>query len=188
MLRRHLLAVLALAACLSACGSSSSWPTTVGSQVHLSTSQLELVFECTEPFAETYMVFGGLSMDRSDAVSKITIVGLSMADAQPIFSRYPDFHKCASPGAASAQSKIRQMDIVPANAGVLAMLQETLERHEASIGGDRVCVKLHGSMVTIASATAEGTDVTSQLPPQLMHEYFFVQGAEIVDARNALVL
>ena len=47
-------------------------------------------------------------------------------------------------------------------------------------------MKLHGSLLTIASATAQGTDITSELPHQVMHEYYLVQGAEIIDAQRAL--
>ncbi len=156
----------------------------------MTTSQMEVVFQRKEAIEETYMVFGGLSMDRPDALSKITFVGLSMADAQPIYSRYPDFNECKSPGAAAAQSLTRQMDIVPSNGDVLASLQEVLAQHAASLrsGGERVCVRLSGSVLTIASATAQAMDITSQLPPELKHDYYFVQRAEIVDVQRALEL
>ncbi|MCP3914767.1 MAG: hypothetical protein GY711_04305 [bacterium] len=177
--------VLALAA---GCGSSSPGPTVTASEVQVSTSKMDVTLDRKQSFDDTYMIFGGMPTNRDDMFTKITVVGLSMDDARPIYSRYPDFHTCKSAGASLAQQATKQMDIVPASDEVLEQLNETLAAHEESLrsGGDRVCVKLDGDVLQLASATAADQDITGQLPPQLMHDYFLVQSAKIVDAKSAL--
>lgn len=179
-------ALAALVLCFG-CGSVDE-PTITESDVVVSTNQMDVTFSRQGPFTDTYMVFGGLASTRADMISKVSVVGLSMEDARPIHARYPDFHECKSAGAPLAQRATRQMDIVPANAEVFEQLQETLDAHEKSLrqGGERVCVQLRGDLLELTSATVEDQDITSQLPPQMMHEYYLVQSAQLVDARSAL--
>jgi hypothetical protein len=175
---------------LVSCGSSSSAPTVTSSEVHVSTSQMDVTFERDETFTETYMVFGGMASDRDDMISKATVVGLSMTDARPIFRKYPDFHTCKSKGALMAQRATLQMDIVPASPEVLEELKRTLTNHVDSIkqGGDRVCVKLTGEVLKFVSASVQDQDITAELPPQIKKDYYLVKSAEIVETKAALTL
>ena len=183
----HLTAVLPALALLVGCGSVSE-PTISADEVVVSAGEMDVTFSRQQPFTDTYMVFGGLASTRDDMISQVSVVGLSMEDARPIHDRYPDFHECKSAGAPLAQRATRQMDIVPANAKVFAQLQKTLDAHEESLrqGGDRVCVQLRGELLELESASVEDQDITGQLPRQIVHEYYLVEAAELVDARSAL--
>jgi hypothetical protein len=136
------------------------------------------------------MVFGGLELSHGDAFSRISLSGLDINTARSIYSMYPDFHLCKSPGASMAQRAIRDFDIVPANSKVEKNLRKTLKKHQASLHGDgeRVAVKLEGEFLQLKSVIVRelGKDITNELPPQVHHEYFFVLSAEIVEAEEVL--
>jgi len=172
---------------LLGCGSSPG-ATITASEVVVSSGNMELTFTRGASFGETYMVFGGMVTDRADMITKATVVGLGMEAAIPIFNRFPDFHRCSSPGASLAQGATRQMNIVPANPQVQSKLEQTLAAHEASIqqGGDRVCVRLEGDVLEFASARIDGEDISDQLPHQLRQDCYLVVSAGIVDAQSAL--
>lgn len=126
----------------------------------------------------------------SDAFSSISLAELPIRAARSIYASYPDFHLCKSPGAPLAQSSVVDLDIVPAGSGVLKKLRKVLAQHKASIhqGGDRVCVKLEGEVLKLTSAIVRemNENIIDRLPPQVHHEYFFVESAELIDAKEAL--
>jgi hypothetical protein len=159
-------------------------------ELAVETADFDVYFELLEPFSETYMVFGGGQMRHKNSFSKITLSTISMEDARPIYANYPDFHKCASPGAALAKEAVGEMNIVPADSSVLDSLKEVLSEHEASFkeGGDRVSVKLEGKMLEMTSVIVRKVDedIIDQLPNQARYNYFLVESAEIVDTQDAL--
>ena len=89
--------------------------TVEGDQVLLATGDLDVRFAKGKTFEDTYMVFGGGELEHRNAVANVTIAGLSLRHAKPIYRRYPDFHRCASPGAGIAKDKIVQLDMIPAD-------------------------------------------------------------------------
>jgi hypothetical protein len=159
-------------------------------ELAVETADFDVYFELLESFSETYMVFGGGQMRHQNSFSKITLSTISMEDARPIYANYPDFHKCASPGAALAKDAVGQMNIIPSDSSVLDSLKEVLSEHKASFkeGGDRVCVKLEGKMLEMTSVIVRKADedILDQLPNQARDDYFLVESAEIVDAQAAL--
>lgn len=171
------------------CGKGSG-PTLTGEEVVVATQQLDVHFSRGETFMETCMVFGGLHMTQKNAISKVTLSALSMEDAIPIYAEYPDFHKCASPGAARAKRAIYQMNIVPANSDVLDVLKKVLSEHAKSIrqGDDRVCVRLEATELEMTAAIVREADkdIMDELPPQARTDYYLVESAEIIDAMTAL--
>jgi len=124
-------------------------------------------------FQKTYMIFGGGYYQNKNLINPIVLSGLGMVDAKRIYARYPDFHRCASPGAAQAQLRVKQLNLIPANQQVLDELRASLEESEDQLGndGDRVCVTLVGKTLDMRSAMAPGhtIDIKDQLPLQTFH-------------------
>ena len=170
-------------------GCQKSGATIAGKEVVVATDRMDVHFACVQAFAETYMIFGGWETNQKGAISKVGISGLSMDDARPIYAMYPDFHLCKSAGAPLAQKAIRQLDIVPANSKALRELKTTLAGYKAKQRGEQVCVKLEGKVLKLTSAIVRGAneDILDRLPPQMRHEYYLVESAEIVDTQTALV-
>ena len=111
--------ILAFMFLLVNCGGESG-PTVTDNEVIVKTGSLDVHFSRVKPFAQTYLIFGGMELKQSDAITKVSLSGLEIATARFIYSRYPDFHACKSPGAPLAQKALRQLDIVPADSRVLA--------------------------------------------------------------------
>ncbi len=124
-------------------------------------------------FQKTYMIFGGGYYQNKNLINPIVLSGLEMVDAKRIYSRYPDFQRCASPGAALAQPRVKQLNLIPANQQVLDELRASLEESEDQLGndGDRVCVSLMGKTLDMRSAMVPGhtIDIKDQLPRQTFH-------------------
>jgi hypothetical protein len=184
-----LVAILTVMAMLLNCGKEAVQIDEDG-ELALETSDFDVYFELIEPFSETYMVFGGSQMRHKNSFSSIILSTISMEDARPIYANYPDFHKCASPGAALAKEAVGEMNIIPSDSSVLDSLKEVLSEHKASFkdGGDRVCVKLEGKMLEMTSVIVRKVDedIIDQLPNQARDNYFLVESAEIVDAEASL--
>ena len=157
---------------------SQSGPTVTADEVIVKTDKMDVHFSRVEPFAKTYIIFSGIEINQSGAFSKVALSGLDIYTARSIYSRYPDFHMCKSPGAPLAQRAVRDLDIVQTNSKVLKNLRKTLDKHRASIqqDGERVCVKLEGEVLKLTSAIVRelNQDITNQLPPQVHHDYFFL--------------
>ncbi len=189
-LTKFLIATCAIMSLLVNCSQSGSDPSITADEVIVKTANMDVHFSRGKPFAQTYMIFGGIETNQSDAFSKISLSGLNIITARSIYSRYPDFHSCKSPGAPLAQKAIRQLDIVPANSEAMKNLRKTLFEHQTSIqqGGDRVCVGLEGEVLRLTSAIVReiNEDITDKLPPQVHHEYFLVESAKIVASQEAL--
>ena len=124
-------------------------------------------------FQKTYMIFGGGYYQNKNLINPIVLSGLGMVDAKRIYARYPDFHRCASPGAPQAQLRVKQLNLIPANQQVLDELRASLEESEDQLGndGDRVCVSLMGKTLDMRSAMVPGhtIDIKDQLPRQTFH-------------------
>jgi hypothetical protein len=150
----------------------------------------DVYFDLMEPISETYMVFGGQHMKHKNAIGSVTLAAISMTDAIPIYERYPDFHRCSSPGAARAKNAVNQMNLVAADSDVLDTLKTVLSEHNDSIrqGGDRVCVRLDGAVLEMTAAVVREADedIMGKLPRQARSNDFYVESAEIVDAQSAL--
>jgi hypothetical protein len=173
---------------LGGCGESG--PKISDNEVIVRTGSMDVHLSRGKPFAQTYLIFGGMELKQDDAITKISLSGLEIPTARFIHSRYPDFYACKSPGASLAQKALRQLDIVPADPTVLGTLREALAAHQLGTqpGGKRACVRLEGEALKLESAIVRQNDldVTNELPPQMRHAYYFVKSAEMVDAREAL--
>lgn len=182
-------AVVAAATSSPGCGRTSLAVSSSDTGTVVTTEDLEVHFRRVEPWSATYMIFGGLAIDQKNAVNKVTLMGLHLDDARRIHAEYPDFHRCSSPGARSAQSRTVQLNLVPSDAETLDELRAALDDHEASLksGGDRVCVRVEGAALELESVRlrADGTEITSQTPLGQL-EFFLVTAARRVDSASAL--
>jgi hypothetical protein len=156
-------------------------------EVLLATDDLDVRFSRGKSFEDTYMIFGGGQLDHGNAIANVTVAGLSVRDAKPIYSRYPDFDRCASPGAALAKKKVVQLDMVPVDGDVLALLRQSLEEFDDNIanGGDRVCIQVHGSRLKLTSAEVRqvSEDVTDTIR---MDDFYLVDSVDRRECRQAL--
>jgi hypothetical protein len=158
-----------------------------GDEVLLATGDLDVRFSKGKTFEDTYMVFGGLHLEHRNAVANISLAGLSMRHAKPIHRRFPDFDRCASPGASLAKDKVTSLDMVPADGETLKVLASTLKEFEKNIqeGGDRVCVQLSGTKLNLTSAEIRevGENVTETMK---MSDFYLVDSASRVECKEAL--
>ncbi len=140
----------------------------------------------SEEFQNIYMLFGGESVEHKNLPNPITLAGLEIADAKPIYARYPDFHRCASPGAALAQPKVEHLNLIPADVQVLDELKATLQEYEYNLGsdGDRVCVSLTGEIQVIRSALPEHRIGILDRP--LRQTYHLIDSSERVYCKSLL--
>jgi hypothetical protein len=144
-LTKHLMPILTILFILANCGESG--PVITDSEVIVKTGRMDVHFSRVKPFAQTYLIFGGMEMKQADAITKVSLSGLEIDTARFIHSRYPDFYACKSPGASLAQNALLQLDIVPADLTVLEALRKTIADHKTSTqqGGNRTCVRLGGN-------------------------------------------
>ena len=128
--------------------------TVEGDSVTVDAGDYDVRFEGLREYQKTYMIFGGgYSKDKS-SINPITLHGLGIVDAKNIYARYPDFHRCDSPGAALAQPKVKWLNLIPADKQALNELRKSLNEFEDNLSqdGDRVCVSLVGKTLLMKSA------------------------------------
>lgn len=170
-----------------ACSGGTTEVQVAGDEVSMKTDDLDVRFTKTTRLDQTFMLFGGGSLDHGNALSNVTYAALSLDRARPIHRRYPDFHRCKSGGAAMAQQAVEQLDLVPADDPTWSTLRSALDRFEHNLrdGGDRVCVRLTGSGLRLEAAEVRevGEDVSSRMPRQ---NFFLVTSAHEVDCKNEL--
>ena len=170
---------------------SETGPNVTEDRVVVEAGQLDVHFKRGgRTFSNTYMIFGGMEMNHSNAFCKITLAGLDIRTARTIAAQYPDFYMCKSPGARLAQRAVQDFEIVPADSKVLKALKKSISMHKKSIeqGGDQVCVKLEGEVLRLTSVIARelNEDITSQLPPQVHRDYYLVTSAKVINGKEAL--
>lgn len=133
------------------------------------------------------MLFGGTVVPHRNAISPVLVAGLGMEHARSIYERYPDFHRCNSPGADIAKPLVKNIHVIPADARPLRTVVAALDEfhHNLRAGGDRVCVSLRGHIATLAAVTIRehGIDITDKFPAK---HYYFVTDAERIECRDAL--
>lgn len=158
-----------------------------GDEVLLATGDLDVRFTKGEDFDDTFMVFGGAHVDHRNAIANVTLAGLSVRHAKPIYRQHPDFDRCASPGAALAESKVVQLDMVPVDGDVLETLESSLEDFSDSLrsGGDRVCLHLSGSRLQLASAEVRevGEEISDRFDRA---EFYLVDSVRRVECAQVL--
>ena len=124
-----------------------------GDSVTVDAGDYDVKFEALREYQKTYMLFGGSYSKDKSSINPITLFGLGIVDAKSIYARYPDFHRCESPGAALAQPKVKWLNLIPADKEAIYELRKSLKDHKDNLGqdGDRVCVSLEGKTLRMKS-------------------------------------
>ena len=196
----YVFAMMAAVAMLPGCGQDSVTETvTTGNdtvvtlemnELYVEAGDFDVYFALHEPFDETYLLFGGDLVTHEAAFNNFWLAVISMEDARPIYEKYPDFYRCASPGAARAKKALTMMNIIVTDSDVLKALKEAVSEFNRRIGkgGDRVAVRLEGARLEMSAAMIRGAgqDMLDKLPQEVRSNYFLVESAEMVSARIAL--
>jgi hypothetical protein len=108
---------------------------------------------------ETYMVFGANAEPTN--LASAWFAGLPLARARDIHRRYPDFHRCASPGAHEAQDAIVSLRLIASAAGTDAKFALAAADHERRFAAkeNRLCVKVAGRLLALEAIAVGDTRV-----------------------------
>ena len=159
-------------------------------ELYVEAGDFDVYFALRETFSETYMLFGGDKVTHEAAFNNFWLAAISMEDARPIYDKYPDFYRCASPGAARAKKAVKMMNIIATDSDVLEALKEAVSEFNSRIGkgGDRVAVRLEGVKLEMTAAMVRGADqdMLDRLPQEVRSNYFLIESAEMVAAQTAL--
>ena len=144
-----------------------------GDAVTVDVGDYEAKFSVSGGFQTTYMLFGGRYFKNKKLIGPVSLSGLVIVDAKNIYARYPDFHRCNSPGASLAKPKVEHLNLIPADEQVLDELKLTIQEYKDNLRNhmDRVCVSLIGKTLDMQSAKVPGMniDIKDQLPRQTFH-------------------
>jgi len=163
-----------------------------GGDLVLDREDLEARFRLQGTVSESYMIFGGGRDDRHrNSFANVTYATLGLREAAAIHARYPDFHRCASPGSHEAKRLIQTTSLVAADRATARTLGDALDLHEQRVGsgGDRTCVTVRGSRIELSSVKVKenGEDITSQVVPRFRQASFrYIESAEIADCHALL--
>ncbi len=132
----------------------------------IETGDLEVHFERRGGFHSEHMVFGGLNTEPRNTLTNATLSVLDMNYARALSDRYPDFHRCSSPGAAQAKDQIHVVNVIAIDGATRGKLHDVVDLHMKRVrqSGARTCVALSGEHLSLASVRLRdsGRDVTAQ--------------------------
>ncbi len=138
-------------------------------------------------FQDTYMLFGGSYSGNIRLINPVSLSGIEIVDAKEIYARYPDFHRCKSPGASLAIPKVEYLRLIPADKQALDELKLTIKEYKKNFRNhkDRVCVSLTGKTLDMQSAEVPGIniDIKDQLPRQTFH---LINSSKRINCKNLL--
>jgi hypothetical protein len=158
-----------------------------GGRVVLTKGRIAEEFVRGDEFRGVFMVFGGNGeRELWNEAGHAFLAGLTLADAQSLSARYPDFYMCASPGAARAKDAMVHMSLVAADALVRERIDRAIRDHDARIaaGGKRLCVTIAGHRLRRLSHRIDGHDaVVTELTP---FTYVAVQRFDAQDCQPLL--
>jgi hypothetical protein len=166
-------------------------PTVEGSQVLIQTRDLDVRFDRVGELDESYMLFGGVDGELQNSISNVVVSGLAVRHAALIAQRYPDFHKCKSPGAAQAKRLLEPMAWIASDGSTRGTLRKALALHEKSVrsGGERTCLAVSGERLMLGSAKhrSQDFDLTGQLGDGYRGtDFYLVTDAELADCKSLL--
>ncbi len=141
-------------------------PSVSGREVVVETQQLRVRFSKVGSFSDSFMVFGGNNARMTNRVEDATMGTLAMRHAELIHQTYPDFHRCASPGAAQAQRLTETSNFIGANGSAKRTLREAVDLHGERVrgNGERTCLSMTGAQLVFESVELkqDGRDVTGE--------------------------
>jgi hypothetical protein len=135
-------------------------------------------FAIGEGFEDTYLVWGaheGCSDSRGSCGS-LTVLPLGIATS--LARRYPDFTRCASPGAAEGKANTYTLQLLVPDSKTQRAIGEIATDHERRVreSGERLCVTVRGSYVDFVQVELGGTTLTAAQVPKppagALQQYF----------------
>ena len=161
-----------------------------GNRVVVQTDDIEATFRRLAPVSETYMVFGGNNDQRQNSMVHALVAGLPMPKARAIHASYPDFHRCASPGASQAKRLTEEMSLIATTRAAHDALIEVVDLHDERVrsGGDRTCLTVSGAQLMLDSIhlRQDGRDITQDVSKHFSRSRFFL--AEEVEIPDCVTL
>ncbi len=151
----------------------------------------KVTFTVNGPAKETYMVFGGSAGGSS--FSHASFSGIELAAIRRIARRYPDFHRCDSPGAPEAKRMAEDVQVV-ADRATLATLSAAVKDAAARerAGGERLCATIEGQWLTLeqmekGELRVTGEQYSRMIPGHATKQYFLhLQSLDARDCRESI--
>jgi len=127
-------------------------------------------------FQNTYMLFGGEYFKNKKIANPISLSGLDIRDANEIYEKYPDFHRCSSPGAALAKPKVQLLNLIPKDKSNLDKLKTAVKKQDENFANkdDRICISLTGKILDPKS------------PQPVPQDFYLIHSSKTVDCKNLL--
>ena len=155
-------------------------------EVVVRTDDLEIHLDRGGSVEQTYMVFGGTKVERTNQFSNVTLVTIDIEHAAALRRSYPDFHRCSSPGARSAQRAVKTTHFIAVDGTTRKKLRKVVDLHESRIGkdGDRTCVTVVGDVLSLDSIVLakSGADISPKgNHPLRKSRYVLARSVEIPD-------
>ncbi len=155
-------------------------------EVVIRTDDLEIHLDRQGSVNQTYMVFGGTKVERTNQFSNVTLATIEIERAAVLRQSYPDFHRCSSPGARPAQRAVKTTHFIAADGSTRKKLRKVVELHERGVGknGDRTCVTVVGEELSLDSIllAKNGADISPEGNSRLMKtRYVLARSVEIPD-------
>lgn len=139
-----------------------------GSVVNLTTERGgTATFNLGEGFDETYMLLGASQGcgDSRGACGSLSVLPLGVATG--LARRYPDFRRCASPGAREAKANLTSLQLLVPDRRTPRVLQAIAQDSERRVreSGEWMCVSLSGSYAEFVQVDVGGAVLTASMVP-----------------------
>ncbi len=166
-------------------------PQVNGREVVVETKQLRVHFTKVGSFSDSFMVFGGHNQRMTNRVDDASMATLAMRHAELISLTYPDFHRCASPGAAQAQQLTETSNFIGASRAAKRALVKAVDLHGERVrsSGDRTCISVSGSQLVFDSLELKetGQDLTAEMgSPFEQGSYYLAERVELPSCEDLL--
>ncbi|HKC49232.1 MAG TPA: hypothetical protein VKF60_00455, partial [Myxococcota bacterium] len=138
-----------------------------GNQIAVESQDYRVRFERDGAVAGSYFISDAKSEDWTSKPVNARLRVFGLQTGSEYLRGYPDFHLYRSASSTRLENAAASLSLVAANREIYGTLRGLLDRHERRerSGGERLCVTLSGTALSIASAESleDGRDVTARL-------------------------
>jgi len=125
-------------------------------------------FAINEELDGTFLVWGAHEGcgDSRGSCGSLTLLPLDVATR--LARRYPDFHRCASPGAAEGKANTYDLQLLVPDSKTRKAIAGIATDHESRMreSGNRLCVTLRGNYVDFVQVELGGNTLTAAQVPK----------------------
>jgi len=140
-------------------------PEVQGSEVVVQSQDDEVHLTRNGPVGGTYFVVDAKNENWTDQPADLRLQVLDKSSAADYLRSYPDFHLYRSESVARVAGSAMPLELVAADRETYGELRDLLGDHESRMsgGGERLCIRLSGQALSVASAKSleDDTDRTS---------------------------